>query len=256
MKRWQAMENCIEISNLGFAYPNKQVFANLSFTQKKSEFLAIIGQSGCGKSTLLRLISQLLLPSAGTIQLNSQPSILFQDDRLLPWRTCLENVRLGVTRNSSSHSVKNDRNKEEIRALFKKLQIPAVSNQYPKALSGGMRQRVALARALISQPDLLLLDEPFAAVDHLTRQTLIAELFGELNQLRKTRPFSMILVTHNIDEALFLCDRVIILGRTPSSIQHALKVPELPTDWKHFFQSKDATNLKLDILGMMKTLQQ
>ncbi|AMO57856.1 ABC transporter ATP-binding protein [Endozoicomonas montiporae] len=245
------MENCLEISNLSFAYSKQQVLTDISFSQKRSEFLGIVGESGCGKSTLLRLINQLLQPDEGSIQRYGLSSILFQDDRLLPWKTCRENVRLAMSQQPPKH---HDGTKQ-ITSLFKKLRIPEVRHQYPHHLSGGMRQRVALARALISQPDLLLLDEPFAAVDHFTRQTLISELLCELKQLRKTRPVSMILVTHNIDEALFLCDRILILGKNPATIQHSLDVPELPADWQTFYQSNDATRLKLNTLSLLEDLQ-
>ena len=242
------MENCIEISNLGFTYSTQPVLAEVNFTLKRSESLAILGQSGCGKSTLLRLIHQLLTPDNGNIHINGQSSILFQDDRLLPWQTCISNVRLALTRSSLTRPAQT----EQITTLFEKLQIPEVSNRYPHALSGGMRQRVALARALINQPDLLLLDEPFAAVDHFTRQALIIEL----HQLRQTNPVSMVLVTHNIDEALFLSDRILILGNSPTSVQHSVEVPELPTDWQSFYRSKEVASIKVDILSTLETVQQ
>ncbi|MCW7556333.1 ATP-binding cassette domain-containing protein [Endozoicomonas gorgoniicola] len=242
------MENCIEASDLGFAYSTQLILANVNFALKKSESLAILGQSGCGKSTLLRLIHQLLTPDDGSIHINGQSSILFQDDRLLPWKTCMDNVRLALARRSLTGSAQT----EQITCLFKKLQIPEVSNQYPHTLSGGMRQRVALARALINQPDLLLLDEPFAAVDHFTRQALIVEL----HQLRQTNPVSMVLVTHNIDEALFLSDRILILGNTPTSVQYSVEIPGLPTDWQNFYQSKKVASIKVDILSILDTLQQ
>ncbi|MET4695779.1 ABC transporter ATP-binding protein [Endozoicomonas lisbonensis] len=241
------MENCIEISDLGFAYETRPVLANVNFALKRSESLAILGQSGCGKSTLLRLIHQLLPPDDGTIHVNGQSSILFQDDRLLPWRTCLDNVGLALTRQSLTRPAKT----EQTTALFEKLRIPEVCHQYPHALSGGMRQRVALARALINQPDLLLLDEPFAAVDHFTRQALIVEL----HQLRQTNPVSMVLVTHNIDEALFLSDRILILGNMPTSVQHSVEIPELPTDWQSFYRSKEVASIKVDILSTLETVQ-
>ncbi|UYM14714.1 ABC transporter ATP-binding protein [Endozoicomonas euniceicola] len=242
------MENCIEISNLGFTYSTQPVLAEVNFTLKRSESLAILGQSGCGKSTLLRLIHQLLTPDNGNIHIKGQSSILFQDDRLMPWQTCMGNVRLALTRSSLTRPAQT----EQITTLFEKLQIPEVSNRYPHALSGGMRQRVALARALINQPDLLLLDEPFAAVDHFTRQALIIEL----HQLRQTNPVSMVLVTHNIDEALFLSDRILILGNSPTSVQHSVEVPELPTDWQSFYRSKEVANIKVDILSTLETVQQ
>ena len=241
------MKKPIHISNLGFAYSKQRIISGLGFTLEKEEKLAVLGPSGCGKSTLLRLINHLLTPCEGSISVNGRASLLFQDDRLLPWRTCIENVRLALSHAKLSQQQATDK----ITSLFGKLKIPDVQNRYPSSLSGGMRQRVALARALINNPDILLLDEPFAAVDHLTRQALILEL----HHLQQRSPSAMLLVTHNIDEALFLCDRIIILGPSPASVQHFIDVPKLPSNWQSFYQSKAVTDIKVDILNILEGMQ-
>ena len=128
------------------------------------------------------------------------------------------------------------------------MNIPEAASLLPNQLSGGMRQRVALARALIAQPDILLLDEPFAAVDQINRQSLIAEL----NQLRDLNKQTLILVTHDMEEALFLADRIIVLGQTPANICQILEVPKLPDNWQAFYCSSDVARLKAHLYQLLQ----
>jgi sulfonate transport system ATP-binding protein len=183
------------------AFGTRQVLGDVDLNVAAGQFLAIIGPSGVGKSTLLRLTAGLETPSAGRIELRSKsprPDIrmMFQEDRLLPWRTVLRNVTLGLTRRE-----------RDARGILRAVGLEGRENEYPVVLSGGQRQRVALARALIHEPDVLLLDEPFGALDAITRAAM--QLL--LGNLLAARPRTVILVTHDVEEALLLSDRVLLM---------------------------------------------
>jgi sulfonate transport system ATP-binding protein len=194
------------------------VLRDLSLDIRAGEFLAIVGHSGCGKSTLLRLIAGLDAPSTGVIELGGrrvagradEARLLFQDARLLPWRRVLENVGIGLSGGWRAEA------HETLRAMG----LEDRSRDWPSVLSGGQRQRVALARALVSQPRLLLLDEPLGALDALTRlemQTLIESVW-------QTQGFTVVLVTHDVAEAVALADRVIVLDG--GGVGQELRVPQ------------------------------
>jgi sulfonate transport system ATP-binding protein len=183
------------------AFGARQVLGEFDLDIAAGQFISIIGPSGVGKSTLLRLTAGLETPSAGRIELRSEalrPDIrmMFQEDRLLPWRTVLRNVTLGLTRRE-----------RDARGILRAVGLEGRENEYPVVLSGGQRQRVALARALIHEPDVLLLDEPFGALDAITRAAM--QLL--LGNLLAARPRTVILVTHDVEEALLLSDRVLLM---------------------------------------------
>jgi len=185
------------------------------------QFVAILGPSGCGKSTLLRMIAGLDRPNSGSLQTSehSKVAYVFQDAHLLPWRNVLRNVALpleliGVSR---SHRL------EAATASIQHVGLTEAIKRYPAQLSGGMRMRVSLARALVTEPSLLLLDEPFAALDEITRQ----QLDEQLRSLWQQRGMTVIFVTHSIGEAAFLADRAIVLTRRPARIvlDQSLELP-------------------------------
>ncbi|HEY9621301.1 MAG TPA: ATP-binding cassette domain-containing protein [Crinalium sp.] len=195
----------ISVRNLSKAFGSVHVLHNINLDVASGEFVAIVGRSGCGKSTLLRLLSGLETPNTGEILLSGQPlqglntnaRVMFQDSRLLPWQRVLDNVTLGLRRQSHQRGV----------WALQQVGLGDRHNSWITQLSGGQRQRVALARALVSQPQLLLLDEPLGALDALTRiemQQLIQTLWQE-------QQFTAILVTHDVEEAIYLADRVIVL---------------------------------------------
>ncbi|GIK41949.1 MAG: ABC transporter ATP-binding protein [Chloroflexota bacterium] len=201
--------------------------ANISFTVSPGEFLAIVGPSGSGKTTLLQLLAGLMPPTKGQVRLDGVPltkpqpeiAIVFQKPNLMPWRTVLDNVLLplqiqGVSAGEAQHQG------QEVLAL---VGLSEFALAYPKQLSGGMEQRVAVARALIQQPQILLLDEPFGALDALTRE----RLNGELLRLWQNQNLTALMVTHNIREAVFLADRVLVLSPRPATIaaEFAINLP-------------------------------
>jgi sulfonate transport system ATP-binding protein len=207
------------------------VLDDITFTVDRGEFVAILGPSGCGKSTILRLIAGLDQPTSGTVAIGGRPvsvtddrcAVVFQEPRLLPWRTVAANVALGARRS------KGDR-EGRIRDLLAEVGLGDSGGAWPHQLSGGMAQRVALARGLAAEPDVLLLDEPFAALDALTRLKM-QEL---LLHVRRLHDQTVVLVTHDIDEALYLADRIVILGGQPAGVvaTHTVNVPR-PRDRSH-----------------------
>ncbi|HEY4106454.1 MAG TPA: ABC transporter ATP-binding protein, partial [Polyangiaceae bacterium] len=190
-------------------------------------FVALVGPSGCGKSTLLRFISGLAKPSHGSISLSrdakggaSRLGFVFQDAQLLPWRTVLDNVALPL----ELGGVERVEARERARAPLTAVELSDVHDRYPDQLSGGMRMRVSIARALVTDPEILLLDEPFAALDELTRQ----RLDERLRALWQARKMTVVFVTHALAEAAYLADRVLVMSRRPGKIvlDHALDLPE------------------------------
>ena len=202
----------IEVQQLekSFASNAQALFAGLSFTLASNECLCLLGPSGCGKTTLLRLLMGLEQPSSGTIRidpaLDAKMSYVFQEPRLVPWRTCLENVLLPLELTAQKNADARTRAVE----LLQKIGLGDRLEHFPDQLSGGMQMRVALARALITQPKIVLLDEPFAALDERTRfhmQDLLLELKARLQ-------LQYIFVTHSISEAVYISDRILLLDNT------------------------------------------
>lgn len=185
------------------------------------EFVSLVGPSGCGKSTLLRLIAGLMPPTTGEVTVGKpaaapRVAFVFQDPTLLPWRTVLENVRLPLEVQGRGID------RERITQTLELVGLPRVDHaKFPRQLSGGMRMRVSLARAMVMEPDVLLLDEPFAALDDLLRQQLNEELLKLWTQQRWTAVF----VTHNVSEAVFLSQRVVMMSARPGQIVADIPVP-------------------------------
>ncbi|WP_421913415.1 ABC transporter ATP-binding protein [Mesorhizobium sp.] len=219
------MATAIEASRLDVGYGGRQtavkVLSGLDLTVETGSFLSILGPSGCGKSTLLRVVADLLDPLGGTISvLGDTPhsvrsrrdvGFVFQDSTLLPWRTVRENVRLplGVGRGSLTRQI-DDRSDE----LLELMGLSGFGERLPHQLSGGQRQRVAIARALLGQPKLLLMDEPFGALDEITRDRLNDELLA----LWRRTGATILFVTHSIAEAAYLGERVIVLAANPGRL--------------------------------------
>lgn len=203
------------------------VLDDIRLSIRPGEFVSIVGASGCGKSTLLRLILGLDTAFDGQILLGGTPvrgtglerGIVFQDHRLFPWLTVRENIAVGLKNAQLSAADKA----EAVQAHLRLVGLEAFAEAYPRQLSGGMAQRVAIARGLVNRPSVLLLDEPFGALDALTR----ARLQNELQQIWAQERITMVLVTHDVDEAVFLGDRVVVMQPNPGRIRRVLDI-DLP----------------------------
>lgn len=219
----------ISLGGVSKSFKEGQVLAldDLSLDIAPGEFVSLVGPSGCGKTTLLRLIDGLIKPDRGEVLLNGRSpepvfdmAMVFQSARLLPWRTVAGNIEfvLGLRGHSSK-----DR-KSRALALLGAVGLRDFANAYPHELSGGMQQRVGLARALAVEPEVLLMDEPFAALDAMTRETLRMELL----RLWERRRMAVVFVTHDIDEAIILSQRIVVLRPRPGRIDTIVQV-DLPT---------------------------
>jgi NitT/TauT family transport system ATP-binding protein len=221
----------VRVASLGKRYVRggTPAVCDVTFDVHEGEFLTVVGPSGCGKTTLLRVLSGLIRPSEGVVLLDGRPivgpppevALVFQDYNrsLFPWLTVIRNVMFPLGRTRFSGGAKVAR----AEAVLHDLGLRDVAGKYPWQLSGGMAQRVAIARALVSRPRLLLLDEPFASVDALTREELqdvVLRVHGELAERRMT----VVQVTHDIDEAVYLGDRVLILSSAPGRVVGSIEV--------------------------------
>jgi NitT/TauT family transport system ATP-binding protein len=216
----------ISISHLSKEYPNdKKVISDLALTARSGEFVSVLGASGCGKSTLLKMIAGLSPVSGGSIQIDGMiptnareiMSFVFQDPTLLPWRTVAGNVELALEFEGLSKPLRRKR----IESVLKLVGLSEVASYYPRQLSGGMKMRVSIARALATTPRLLLMDEPFGALDEMTRNRLNEELLA----LKDAQGWTTLFVTHSISEAVFLSDRIILMSANPGKVHEEIAIP-------------------------------
>ena len=204
------------------------VLEDVNLTLREGEIVALLGRSGSGKSTLLRIVSGLLQPTAGEVLWRGTPTngptdgiaMVFQSFALFPWLTVQENVELGLEARGVARTEREKRADDALELIG----LGGFASAYPKELSGGMRQRVGLARALVVYPDLLLMDEPFSALDVLTAETLRTDLI-DLWADGKLPVKSVLMVTHNIEEAVLMCDRILVFSSNPGRVASELTVP-------------------------------
>lgn len=215
----------LTVTDLSFSYENKKLFDRINFSVSEGEFVSILGPSGCGKSTILKLLTGVIHPESGSIFVEHEAvtgisghfAYMPQDDLLFPWKNVLENVCLygrihKTTENARKEALKN----------FPAFGLKGYEYEYPSALSGGMRQRAAFLRTALCHADILLLDEPFGALDVITRGEMQDWLLSVRENLNKT----VLLVTHDMDEAIYLSDRILIMNQTPAVISHEITIPE------------------------------
>lgn len=215
------MNNILKVKNLKKLYHSldREILAidNISFNLKNGEFIGIVGPSGCGKSTILSILCGLEDKTSGNINyLNSNIGYMLQNDSLFEWRNVLDNCLLGL-------ELKNDLtedNKKYVINLINSYGLKEFINSYPDSLSGGMRQRVALIRTLATNPNILLMDEPFSALDYQSRLKISDDIYKILRKEKK----SMIIVTHDIAEAISMCDKVIVLSNRPATIKNIYEI--------------------------------
>lgn len=227
----------VSIQDLTKIYETRQgedvlALDRVSLEIEAGSFVAVVGPSGCGKSTLLSLLAsltnisegQLLIDGEQVVRPHPKVGVVFQSDLLLSWRTVLDNVLLPIEIKHQSVQ----KNREKAISLLSQVGLAGFENKFPSELSGGMRQRVAICRALIQEPGLLLMDEPFGALDALTREQMIMDLQTTWSRIRNT----VLFITHGIDEAVFLADRVIVMTPRPGRIDLDLKVEiDRPRNW-------------------------
>lgn len=225
-------KSVVKVDGVSLTFPGEhdggyQVIGDISFEAYENEFLSIIGPSGCGKSTLIRIMLGLQAPTKGRIVYNGQTvrepmpgmALVFQNFALIPWKTALDNVKLALANRDLTEMVKT-RNSAEALA---KVKLNGFESAYPPELSGGQKQRVGIARALVSEPSLLLMDEPFSSLDELTAEELREETYTLLKN--ESRPVkSVIMVSHNVEEVIELSDRIIVLSKPPSHVVDVVKV--------------------------------
>jgi len=233
-----------ELNDLSLAYGPNTVVADLTLHLQRGEFVAIVGASGVGKSTLLRILAGLSKPTSGTVvtrftadQGHRPAALMFQEARLLPWRRVIDNVTFGL----EGLGLPSDQRQTKAEAALRLVGLAEFARRWPYQLSGGQRQRVALARALAVQPELLLLDEPFGALDAITR----ASLQDELLRIWQTTGCSVLLVTHDLDEAVYLADRVVLLGGSPARVIADYRVPEARPRLRGTIKSVDSVREEL-----------
>ena len=223
------MENCIEIKNLNKTFKTKgnievNALKDINLEVKENDFICIVGPSGCGKSTMLRIIASLETSTEGHVtykdkevtEPTSDIGMVFQNYSLLQWRTVLDNIALGLEFKGLNKSERRD----IARKYLNMINMDKFENAYPYELSGGMQQRVAIARALANNPDVLLMDEPFGALDAYTRILLQRELLNIWEKNKKT----ILFVTHSVDEAVYLADRIIVMGKNPGTIREIIDI--------------------------------
>lgn len=246
------MSNLIDIKGVRHAYQTQDgplpVLDGLELSVPDGGFAAVVGPSGCGKSTLTRLIAGLMKPDEGEVWLHGQRvsgpkstvGMAFQNPVMLEWRTVLQNVMLPLEIVSANMSKREQR--ERARHLLALVGLEGFEDKRPSELSGGMRQRASLCRAIVHKPEVLILDEPFGALDAFTRE----DLWQTMHKVKAEEPFTGVLITHDLRESLFLADEVIVLSGRPARTQYVMKVHLTGSrDLEHLYtpESADALNI-------------
>ena len=245
------MAALIDVRNIVFSYGSSTILNSVSMDAPDGQFVAVIGPSGCGKSTLLRIIAGLIKPNSGVVLYDGKEvtapirdmSFVFQDFALLPWLTNRENVELGLY----NFDLTDDEKEAKASEILGRMGLGGFEESYPNALSGGMKQRVGIARAIISSPRVLLMDEPFSALDALTAESLRSEVMEML--LNKDISVNCIMmITHNVEEAVEMADRIVVLSDKPAIVKG---VKEVTLKRPRNTHSKDFVKVMDEVYGML-----
>jgi len=237
----------VEVSNINMNYHSlkgeTEALKNISFSVEEGEFITIVGPSGCGKSTLLNIIVGLIPPSSGDVYVDGEKIItssslgyMFQKDHLFEWLTVWENVILGL---KIQHKINNE-NIDKINTLLSNYKLIDFKNHYPRELSGGMRQRVALIRTLALEPKVLLLDEPFSALDYQTR----LKVSDEISEIIKKENKTVIMVSHDISEAISMSNRILVLSKRPAFIRKDVEIL-FPSEYNSPLKRREAADFRV-----------
>lgn len=249
----------LEVSGVSYSYHSLEgetlALSNISFTVENGEFIAIVGPSGCGKSTLLSMLSGLLEPDDGTIIIDGIPlhesvsniGYMLQRDHLFEWRTIFTNAALGL----EIQKKMNDQTKEKLHHMLETYGLGNFKSARPSELSGGMRQRAALIRTLVLEPDLLLLDEPFSALDYQTRLSVC----DDISTIIKSNGKTAILITHDLSEAISVADRIIVLSKRPGQIKQIFSTP-FTNEYQRPLERRNAPEFSLYFNQVWKELQE
>ncbi|MFH0832613.1 MAG: ABC transporter ATP-binding protein [Candidatus Aenigmatarchaeota archaeon] len=203
----------IDVKNVTKSFGKLEILDKISFKVERGELVTVLGPSGCGKTTIARIIAGLLQHDDGSVYTKGRIGIMFQEPRLLPWRTVSENIILGIDLQE------REIDKENVDEVLRLVDLHDFKDSYPSELSGGMKQRVALARTLITEPEVLVMDEPLSALDSMTRKTLQKKIL----EIHKRRRLTTLFITHSMEEAALLGDRIILFSKRPAKIKGVIK---------------------------------
>lgn len=228
----------IRIENISKSFDGDKIIDNISINVEEGELISILGPSGCGKSTIFNIIAGLLKQDSGKVDVNGKLSYMYQKDLLLPYKTIIDNVSLPLVLRKE----KKSEAREEVRQYFKVFGLEGYEDKYPKELSGGMRQRANFMRTYVNSNDIMLLDEPFGALDSITKSSMQKWLLD----IRKKVKSTILLITHDIEEAILLSDRIYVISNKPSSVSM-----EIIVDRDRIGDVEYSFKLKKDILDVL-----
>lgn len=232
------LDSKIRIENISKSFDGDKIIDNISIDVREGELVSILGPSGCGKSTIFNIIAGLLKQDSGKVDVNGKLSYMYQKDLLLPYKTIIDNVSLPLVLRKE----KKSKAREEVRQYFKVFGLEGYEDKYPKELSGGMRQRANFMRTYVNSNDIMLLDEPFGALDSITKSSMQKWLLD----IRKKVTSTILLITHDIEEAILLSDRIYVISNKPSSVSMEIVVDrDMIGDVEYSFK------LKKDILDVL-----
>ncbi len=234
--------NKIKIENISKSFGSEKIIENISINVGEGELVSILGPSGCGKSTIFNIIAGLLTQDTGSVEINGNLSYMYQKDLLLPYKTIIDNVSLPLILRKE----KKIEARKKVKEYFKVFGLEGYEEKYPKELSGGMKQRANFMRTYINSNDIMLLDEPFGALDSITKSSMQKWLLNVRKQVKST----ILLITHDIEEAILLSDRIYVISNKPSSVSVEIKVDrDRVDDIEYSFK------VKKDILDIFHTLE-